>query len=526
MEGRHPSDSHTVLANRMGFTDANSAGFVHGGTVMKLCDEVAGLAAIKHSSRRVVTAGVDRMTFLDRVLVGEVVTVRATVNAAWRTSMEVGVRVEAEDPFSGQVRHTSSAYLTMVALDDKGVPTEVPELIPTTAEEQRREREAQARRRNRLAEREHAVQARAADAPGRLSPTDHGHPADTGVTRLHDQLRRTVGDGLPPQLVASGAAAAAITEYRRIARDRKPAGRPFRLRAGEPIPDGLRRIAGEQVDMAIERLDGQTREDHPEAVHEARKGLKRLRAAIRLARGDLGDDVYRRENTTFREAGRRLADTRDAQVLVETLDKAVSDDPAAARDLRQLHDALVSQRDGLNRRSASGNSEEVLSELRQARERIDAWPLDEESFAALAPGLERIYRRGRRALKTARADPTDEHMHELRKRVKDLWHASQLLRPAAPKLMKALARDLHALADRLGDDHDLAVLLVWAKRHPEQVGANGTLAALEELVAARRAKLRADALRRADAIYKRKPRAFVKRTRRRWEKRDASQVAA
>jgi acyl-CoA hydrolase len=161
MEGRHPSDSRSVLANRMGISDANSAGFVHGGTVMKLCDEVAGLAAIKHSRRRVVTAGVDRMTFLDRVLIGEVVTVSATVNAAWRTSMEVGVRVEAEDPFRGERRHTSSAYVTMVALDDQGVPAAVPELIPTTAEERRREQQAQARRRNRLAERDQAVQARA-----------------------------------------------------------------------------------------------------------------------------------------------------------------------------------------------------------------------------------------------------------------------------------------------------------------------------------------------------------------------------
>jgi acyl-CoA hydrolase len=160
MDGRHPSDSHTVLANRMGFTDANSAGFVHGGTVMKLCDEVAGLAAIKHSSRRVVTAGVDRMTFLDRVLVGEVVTVRATVNAAWRTSMEVGVRVEAENPMTGDRRHTSSAYLTMVAIDDHGQPISVAPLLVATAEERRREQEAQLRRSNRLAEREQIRSAR------------------------------------------------------------------------------------------------------------------------------------------------------------------------------------------------------------------------------------------------------------------------------------------------------------------------------------------------------------------------------
>ena len=133
----------------MGLVDANSAGYVHGGTVMKLCDEVAGLAAVRHSRCRVVTAGMDRMTFLEPIHIGELVTFTASVNAAWRTSMEVGVRVEAEQPREGTVRHTNTAYLTMVALDDDGRPAEVPPLEAESADEQRREREAQTRRRNR-----------------------------------------------------------------------------------------------------------------------------------------------------------------------------------------------------------------------------------------------------------------------------------------------------------------------------------------------------------------------------------------
>lgn len=138
----------------MGVSDANAAGFIHGGTIMKLVDEAAGLAAIRHSHARVVTAGVDRMTFLVPINIGDLVTFRSRVNAAWRTSMEVGVRVEAENPHTGEVRHTNSAYLTMVALDPDGQPTEVPPLDAASADEQRREREAQLRRRNRLAERE------------------------------------------------------------------------------------------------------------------------------------------------------------------------------------------------------------------------------------------------------------------------------------------------------------------------------------------------------------------------------------
>ena len=150
-----------MLVRWMGVTDANSAGYVHGGAVMRYCDEAAGLAATRHSGHRVVTAAMDRMTFLEPVHVGEVLTFRATVNAAWRSSMEVGVRVEAEDPRSGRVRHTNSAYLTMVALDEDGSPSPVPELGCESPTEIRREREAQVRRANRLAEREQILNDRA-----------------------------------------------------------------------------------------------------------------------------------------------------------------------------------------------------------------------------------------------------------------------------------------------------------------------------------------------------------------------------
>jgi acyl-CoA hydrolase len=138
----------------MGIGDANLAGLVHGGVVMKMCDEVAAIAAIRHCGRRIVTAGVDRMMFVEPVNVGELLACSATVNAAWRTSMEVGVRVEAENPHTGERRHTSTAYLTMVALDDEGKPVPVPALIAESEDERRRQREAELRRANRLAERD------------------------------------------------------------------------------------------------------------------------------------------------------------------------------------------------------------------------------------------------------------------------------------------------------------------------------------------------------------------------------------
>ena len=146
----------------MGIADANNAGNVHGGVIMHLCDEVAGIAAVRHSGGRVVTAAMDRMNFRHPVFVGQLVTVKATVNAAWRTSMEVGVRVESENVRTGEVLHTSTAYLTMVALDDDGNPKEVRPLAPETPDEIRRAREAQLRRDNRLAERRRIEEERAA----------------------------------------------------------------------------------------------------------------------------------------------------------------------------------------------------------------------------------------------------------------------------------------------------------------------------------------------------------------------------
>ncbi len=154
MQPKPPSASESVLTRWMGIQDANIAGNVHGGTLMKMVDEVAGVAAVRHCGTRVVTAALDRMTFTQPVYVGQLVTVKASVNAAWRTSMEVGVRVESENVRTGEVTHTSTAYLTMVALTDEGEPTPVPGVQATTEEEKRRQREAQLRRDNRLRERD------------------------------------------------------------------------------------------------------------------------------------------------------------------------------------------------------------------------------------------------------------------------------------------------------------------------------------------------------------------------------------
>lgn len=144
--------SSVIMRHMISPQDANIAGITHGGVVMKHIDDAAGVVAIKHTGCNVVTASIDRLDFLHPVFIGNLLTVKACINMVGKTSMEIGVRVEAEDIITQKIRHTASAYLTFVALDENNRPAPVPPIKIVTEEEKRRNREAFDRRRVRLAE--------------------------------------------------------------------------------------------------------------------------------------------------------------------------------------------------------------------------------------------------------------------------------------------------------------------------------------------------------------------------------------
>jgi uncharacterized protein (TIGR00369 family) len=162
---RRVADSSVTLTQMMEVTDGNVAGNVHGGVIMRLVDTAAALAAIKHSGGLALTVAIDEMTFLEPVHIGEVLVLHAAVNDVGTTSMECGVRVDAQDPLTGTERHVNSAYLVFVAVDRAGRPRPVPPVLAETEAERRRQREAKLRRERRIVHRE-AIRAVRAAAPG------------------------------------------------------------------------------------------------------------------------------------------------------------------------------------------------------------------------------------------------------------------------------------------------------------------------------------------------------------------------
>ena len=303
---------------------------------------------------------------------------------------------------------------------------------------------------------------------------------------------------------------------------RARAERVFRLRAGEPVADGIRRVALGQIDEVLDRAEGRTDEELGTAVHESRKSLKRVRAVGRLVRGSLGDEASKRENEAFRDAGRLLSGPRDSQVLIESLDGLTRHYPleVQAIGLGAFRAGLTSARDAV-RADLNGDDAPlggVEPALRAARARVEAWQLSKRGFDALGPGLERIYRRGRRAYGAAIEEPTPENLHEWRKRTKDLWYALQLLEIADAERLKPLARTAHKLSDLLGDDHDLVVLEQRVNARRQDFHDADAPVLLCGLCERRRGELQVAAFGVGSGLYRDPAASFVDRIERPWRK--------
>jgi CHAD domain-containing protein len=346
-------------------------------------------------------------------------------------------------------------------------------------------------------------------------------------------------------LVRAGTALARAERGRR-SRAQLERLRQFALLPGEDPANGLQRVALGQLDLILELLEGEIDAQHAaHVVHETRKALKRLRALLRLLRDELAPGVFARENAALRDTGRRLAPARDAEVMVSTLEQLLERHPrklGRRQSLGRLRGRLAEERDRAAAHVLLGESaarREVVGELRAMRSRVLYWSLPRRAGMELAaPGLRRIYRQGRKRYRRAAKGRGDRSrsMHEWRKRVKDLRHATELLDRNDPDAkasrrgrrgkgkrrrgkhgqaarIQRLARRADKLGEMLGEDHDLAVFAERVREDPRLQLPRGARRTLLRAIAKRRRQLRRAALDDGQRIYRRGPDAFVGRLR-------------
>jgi len=291
----------------------------------------------------------------------------------------------------------------------------------------------------------------------------------------------------------------------------------FKLKKNESSSVGIRRLAREGIDGAIELLeDEQT--GPSERVHELRKTFKKIRAVLRLVREELPDEVYRRENLLLRDLGRRLSAARDAAVRVAALDllRKTYHEDFPAGEMAPIRKRLVGrQRSAVRRVRNRASLSRIARDLRDLRRRIRTWPLTQDGFPGIERGLERTYRQGRRAEDEAYAVRSDEAFHEWRKRAKDLRYHVAILEPVWPEVMEHVEESLHELTDRLGDDHDLGDLRRVLETAP--AGNSKSVGRVMDLISRRRSELQAEARPLATRIYAEKPGVFTARIEAYWE---------
>jgi len=235
----------------------------------------------------------------------------------------------------------------------------------------------------------------------------------------------------------------------------------FVLDPSRPIPKAVKKAAEKQLRKSVEGLTGRTDLDPDEAAHDARKRTKKVRALLRLARPELGDKAYRRENRALRDAARLLSPVRDAWVLVEALDDLVTspDDELSPESVAGFREVLADEYGELQTGlEAGGTLQQAAEAYEQVLARVGRWPLKDHGWDRLDDGLETVFRGGRRAMTRARTRGRPDDFHEWRKQVKYLRHQFGLLREVWPDVLEAMEGTADELGERLGADHDLAVL--------------------------------------------------------------------
>lgn len=294
----------------------------------------------------------------------------------------------------------------------------------------------------------------------------------------------------------------------------------YELKKSEAVPEGIRRIVCERIDKALQAID--RRKTLPdEAVHEARRRFKQIRGVLRLVREELGDKRFRKENQTFRDAGRPLSAVRDAKVLIDTLDALLDHfkSEITPKPFEALRNLLVANRRVVRKQVLERDraGAKIRASIRAARKRIDDWPLRHKGWKAISGGIRLVYQAGRTAMEDAIKDGSEEMFHEWRKRSKDLRYEIEVLCRAWPELMQPMADQAHQLTNLLGDNHDLDVLRQFIKDHCDQACSDPDRELLLALIDRRRDTLRDDAIKLGQRVYEESEDDFVDRIKGYWD---------
>jgi CHAD domain-containing protein len=299
---------------------------------------------------------------------------------------------------------------------------------------------------------------------------------------------------------------------------------PYRLKPDQPLPDEVRRIVAGEIESATEALAAKRAKNRDEAIHEARKSVKKIRALLRLVRPGLGK-WFRRENIRYRNIGQTLSQLRDAGAKIETFDslKAKYKDQWSKHNLDSVRRALIrNKREAERALNMVEATAQVAEALRSAGKHVKSWPLDDDGFSAIAEGLERTFRDSRQAMKAALIHPAPDKLHEWRKRVKDHWYHVRLLEDLWTPVLREYEKSLKQLETWLGDDHNLVMLRDDIDRDPAAFGKDADVALFLALIDSYRKELRERAFELGKSVYDEKPKEYARRIKRIWKAEDAS----
>lgn len=286
----------------------------------------------------------------------------------------------------------------------------------------------------------------------------------------------------------------------------------YRFKLKESLARGVRRVGSEQFELAEGHL--RNAEDPVRSIHETRKCIKRLRALLRLVRAAIGEKPYQHENRELQRIGRLLSPARDREVMRQTLDKL---ETRLSGNRRVIVDRLRERLDQTTPQDTEEVCGQVLSSLGRAKRRFAQIKIQNGGFEALEAGLHATYRKGRRALTQAEADPDDEAFHDLRKSVQQHWRQMLLVSRAWPELSRARASAARDIAQILGEEHDHAVLAAFTNGHRGNGLAPEEIDIIHQDCRARQLELRSLALPMARRLFADGPRRFAHHMAVSWE---------